>query len=65
MENSNIPVKIDLRAELKAKIPEKQAGQLAESFRDAISPFTETLGIFGDHFRFHKSGVRVNFSRPN
>lgn len=56
-EKESLPIKIDvgLKAELTGSVPEKEMGRLANALGDALSPFTEGLGLVGDSIRAHRA----------
>jgi len=52
MSKEEKPLKLGVS--IKASIPEKSMKDLASAFLDAVSPFTESLGLLGDNFRFYR-----------
>lgn len=59
--DDDLPVKIDvgLKAELKGEIPTEKVGNAVDAILDALSPFTQGMGLIGDHIRFHREKVII------
>lgn len=53
MSNEMLPIKVDIgaKAEIKTEIPSQATGRLVNALTDALSPFSEGLGLIGDEIR--------------
>lgn len=60
-EDDDLPVKVDvsLKAELKGEIPTEKVGNAVDAILDTFSPFTQGMGLIGDHLRFHREKVII------
>ena len=50
-EGVNIDLGLSAKAEITTEIPSEASGRAVHALVDAISPFTETLGLIGDNIR--------------
>lgn len=60
-DENKLPIKVDvsLKAELKGEIPTEKVGNAVDAVLDALSPFTQGMGLIGDHLRFHREKVII------
>ncbi|MCG8503411.1 MAG: DUF4393 domain-containing protein [Sphingomonadales bacterium] len=60
----SVSVDVDVGAKLEAKteVPSHASGRAVHALLDAISPFTDGLGLVGDHIRAHRFEVAVRIA---
>lgn len=59
-DNIKVDISLGAKAELKTEVPSEASGRAVHALVDAISPFTETLGLVGDHIRAVRSARAVS-----
>ena len=65
MDDKKIPINVDLSAkvELKGEASTKAVDRSVNALLDAIAPFTEGMGLIGDHLRAHRYDTAVKIAR--
>lgn len=64
-DKSELPIKAEVSAklEVKTEIPPDASGRAVHELLNAISPFTEGMGIVGAHLRVHREKVLIKIAK--
>lgn len=62
LPENKLPFDISLKGELKGEVPSTALGRAVHALVDAVSPFTEGMGLVGDHIRVHRYNVVTNIA---
>jgi hypothetical protein len=65
MSNPLLPVNVDIsaKAELKGELSTPALDAAVHSLVDALSPFTQGMGLIGDHIRAHRYDVAIRITK--
>lgn len=63
MSESKGPIDIGAKLEIKGEVPSHALGRAVHALTDAISPFTEGLGLIGDHIRVQRYDVAIKIAK--
>jgi hypothetical protein len=57
-----VSVNLPVNLEIKGEVPPDALGRAVHALTDAVSPFTEGLGLIGDHIRAHRYDVAIKIA---
>lgn len=61
-EKTNPPISVSAKAELKGEVSTGVLDRAVNALVDAVAPFTEGMGLIGDHIRAHRYDVAIQIA---